>query len=185
MAVQYTDPFNPDGHIAGIRVRKLQVNADDRGNLVETLKIDWEDFYDPERLPFKQSYFSFTRAGVARDEDQWHIHRHQRDRFVVVSGNLVVGVHDPRPESVTTGMINLFRMGDAQGSEGQFTLMIPERVHHGFLVAPGGPAILINYPTRLYDPDDEGRIPFAAVAAELAEGRPFSWQLVRDDLLHP
>lgn len=182
MAVQYTDPFESKSHISGIRVRRLQVNSDDRGNLVETLKVDWADFYDDDLLPFKQTYYSVTRAGVARDEDQWHIHRHQRDRFVVIDGDLVVGVHDPRPGSETEGLINLFRMGTAQGSDGQYTLMIPERVHHGFVVSPAGRAILTNFPTQLYDPADEGRVSFAEAGARLADGRPFSWDAVREDL---
>ncbi len=182
MTVQYTDPFDPESHIAGIGVRKLRVNADDRGNLVETLKIDWTDFYDADRLPFKQSYYSVTRAGVARDEDRWHIHQHQRDRFVVIDGDLVIGVHDPRPGSATEGLINLFRMGTSRGPDGQYTLMIPEHVHHGFVVSPSGRAILTNFPTQMHDPEDEGRIPFAEAGARLVDGRPFSWDLVREDL---
>ena len=182
MPLPYTDPFEPAGHINGIRVRRLQVNADDRGNLVETLKSDWDDFYDAERMPFTQNYYSFTRSGVARDEDRWHIHQHQRDRFVVIDGDLVVGVHDPRPGSATEGAVNLFRMGAAQGPDGQYTLMIPQLVHHGFVVVPGAPAILTNFPTRLHDPGDEGRVPFAEAAATLPDGRPFTWELIRRDL---
>ena len=182
MAVQYTDPFDPESHIAGIRVRKLRVNSDDRGNLVETLKIDWADFFDIDQFPFKQNYYSVTRPGVARDEDQWHVHQHQRDRFVVIDGDLVVGVHDPRPGSETAGRINLFPMGSAQGPDGQYALMIPERVHHGFVVSPHGRAILTNFPTQLYDPEDEGRVPFAEAGAQFAGGQPFSWEVVRDDL---
>ncbi len=182
MAVQFTDPFDPESHIDGIKVRRLRVNSDDRGTLVETLKVDWADFYDADILPFKQTYYSVTRAGVARDEDQWHVHQHQRDRFVVIDGELVVGAHDPRPGSSTEGLINLFPMGSAQGPDGQYALMIPERVHHGFVVSPSGRAILTNFPTRLYDPEDEGRIPFTDAGARLTDGRPFSWDAVREVL---
>jgi dTDP-4-dehydrorhamnose 3,5-epimerase len=179
MAIQFTDPFDSESHIGGIRVRRLRVNSDDRGNLVETLKVDWEDFYDDDLLPFKQTYYSVTHPGVARDEDQWHVHQNQRDRFVVIDGDLVVGVHDPRPGSPTNGRINLFRMGSAQGPDGQYALMIPEQVHHGFVVSPAGRAILTNFPTQLYDPEDEGRIAFADAGARFGDGRPFSWEAVR------
>ncbi len=73
-------------------------------------------------------------------------------------------------------------MGAAQGSDSQYTLMIPELVHHGFVVVPGAPAILTNFPTRLYDPEDEGRVPFAEAGATLPDGRPFAWELIRQDL---
>ena len=182
MALQYTDPFNATTHIVGIGIRKLQVNSDERGNLVETLKIDWTDLYDEEKLPFRQNYYSITHAGVARDETQWHLHQHQRDRFIVIDGDLVVGVHDPRENSTTKDVINLFKMGSMQGPDGQYALMIPEQVHHGFVVAPAGRAILTNFPSKLYDPKDEGRIPFDDVRARLSDGRPFSWDAIRDDL---
>ena len=100
----------------------------------------------------------------------------------MIDGDLVVGVHDPRENSTTKDVINLFKMGSMQGPDGQYALMIPEQVHHGFVVAPAGRAILTNFPSQLYDPKDEGRIPFDDAKARLPDGRLFNWDVIRDDL---
>ncbi|MCC6173771.1 MAG: dTDP-4-dehydrorhamnose 3,5-epimerase family protein [Chloroflexi bacterium] len=166
--------------IADVVARRLRVNRDPRGSLVETLKIDWSDCYHTEARPFAQTYYSVTEPWVARDEDRWHVHALQTDRFVVPGGNIVVALYDPRPASPTFGRLNLVRLGEANGDDGQYLLMIPPKVLHGFVVVGPRPALLLNYPTRLYDPEDEGRVPFEEAGARLSDGRTFSWDVVRE-----
>ena len=178
----FTDPLDKAAHIHEVRVRPLRVNRDPRGILVETLRADWSDIFDSERLPFAQTYYSITEPNVARDETEWHVHRHQEDRFAVLSGDLVIGLHDPRPDSPTSGLVNLFRLGESLGDDGQIAVLIPKRVHHGFVVGPDRPAVLTNFPTRIYNPNDEGRIPFDQVDACMPDGSMFSWDLVRKAL---
>lgn len=178
----FTDPLDKSRHIHDVRVRRLRVNRDPRGVLVETLRADWEDIFDSGQRPFAQSYYSITEPNVARDENEWHVHERQEDRFAVLSGDLVLGLHDPRPDSPTRGWINLFKMGDSLGDEGQICILIPRLVHHGFLVGPHRSALLTNFPTRIYDPDDEGRVPFDRVGARIPDGIVFSWNLVRKSL---
>ena len=176
----YTDPRDPSGLIADVVARRLRVNRDPRGILVETLKVDWEDCYDAVERPFAQTYYSVTEAWVARDEDRWHVHEYQADRFVVPSGDVVVALHDRREGSPTRGHLNLIRLGESNGDAGQYLLVIPPRILHGFVVVGDRAALLLNYPTRLYDQADEGRVPFGEVAARLPDGRLFSWELVRE-----
>jgi dTDP-4-dehydrorhamnose 3,5-epimerase len=176
----YTDPADEAALIADVVARRLIVNRDPRGILVETLKVTWDDCYDAEARPFAQTYYSVTEPWVARDEDKWHVHEHQSDRFVVPSGDVVVAMYDPRPESPTYGRLNLVRLGEANGEDRQYLVMIPPRVLHGFMVIGPGPALLLNYPSRLYDPADEGRIPIADAGARMPDGRPFSWELLRE-----
>ena len=176
----YTNPTDAAALIADVVVRPLTVNRDPRGILVETLKVTWPDCYDPEDRPFAQTYYSVTEPWVARDEDRWHVHQHQSDRFVVPTGNVVVALYDPRPESPTHGRVNLVRLGQANGDDGQILIVIPPRVYHGFIVLGPEAALLMNYPTRLYDREDEGRVPIAESGARLADGRPFSWDLIRE-----
>ncbi len=175
----YTDPTDSTALIVDVVVRPLIVNRDPRGILVETLKVTWTDCYDDERWPFAQTYYSVTEPWVARDEDRWHVHEHQSDRFVVPSGNVVVALYDPRPESPTRGRVNLLRLGEANGDSGQILVLIPPRVLHGFIVLGPEPALLMNYPTRLYDRADEGRVPIEGSGARLDDGREFSWDLIR------
>jgi len=176
----FTDPSDPSSLIVDVVVRQLAVNRDPRGILVETLKVSWEDCYDAAEWPFAQTYYSVTEPWVARDEDQWHVHERQSDRFVVPTGNVVVGLYDPREGSPTFGRVNLLRLGQRNGDDGQILVLIPPRVYHGFLVLGPESALLMNYPTRLYDRDDEGRVPIETSGARLADGRTFSWELVRE-----
>lgn len=178
----FNDPFKPDSLIDGVRIRKLQVNKDNRGDLVETLKTSWEGFFDANTLPFAQCYFSRTHAGIARDEDKWHIHGHQIDRFAVIDGDIVLGMYDNRTNSPTKGRLNLLRMGESNNDDGQYTAMIPIGVLHGFVTGLDKTAILTNFPTQLWDPSDEGRVAFDDVEARMPNGELFSWDLVREQL---
>ena len=176
----YTDPDDRSALIADVVARPLRVNRDPRGILVETLKVDWPDCYDAVTRPFAQTYYSVTEPWVARDEDRWHVHERQADRFVVPSGDVVLALYDPRDASPTRGRLNLIRLGEANGDSGQYLVLIPPRVLHGFMVVGPRAALLLNYPTRLYDPADEGRVLFGEVGARLPDGRLFSWDLVRE-----
>jgi len=176
------DLKNKEGLINEVVLFPLKVYRDKRGFLVEALKTEWTEVYGENR-PFAQNYFSKTEIGVARDEDTWHVHKtKQEDRFVVVEGDIVVALFDGRKESSTYRSLNLIGMGEANGDNGQFLLLIPKNVLHCFCVISAKPAILLNYPTTLYDPDEEGRIPFAEAGAKLADGREFSWKIVREEL---
>ena len=160
--------------------RRLRVNRDESGTLVEILRTDWPDIYDPDTRAFAQTYYSVTPAGLARDEDEWHVHQHQEDRFIVAAGSIVLALWDGRPESPTQGTLDLLPLGEISGDDAQHCVLIPRLVHHGFMVVGDKSAVLLNSPTRLYNPDDEGRDAFADVGARFDDGRPFSWQAVRD-----
>lgn len=169
--------------VDGVVVHPLVVNRDDRGTLTEVLKTTWEDIYDAQDRPFAQMYFSETKPGVARDEGQWHYHPGgQEDRFGIIKGDIVVALCDDRKESPTYQRLNLFHMGESQEDDGQYLLLIPHRVLHGFVVVSKQPAILLNYPTRLYDPKEEQRIPFGKV--KLKDGSVFSWEVIREKFRH-
>ena len=165
--------------VDGVVVHPLKVNRDERGTLTETLKITWKDIYDGKTRPFTQMYFSKTQSGVARDEDKWHYHPGgQEDRFGVIKGDIIVAIYDWQKDSPTYQFLNFFKMGESQGNEGQYLLLVPPRVYHGFVVVSKKPAILINYPTRLYDPKEEQRVPFKEV--KMKDGSSFNWDLIRD-----
>lgn len=168
--------------IHDVVARPLRVNRDESGSLVEILRADWTDIYDDHRRPFAQTYFSVTPPGAARDEDVWHVHSHQEDRFSVAAGTIVLALWDGRAESPTHGVLNLLTLGEAMPDTKQHCVLIPRRVHHGFLVVSRTPAILHNSPTRLYDPTDEGRESFSDVGATFEDGLGFSWQAVRERL---
>src|SRR3954449_11375363 len=90
------------GQFDGVTLRALQVNRDPRGTLTELLRSDWSEIFGPD-MPFAQAYLSTTGPGVARDEDRWHVHKHQTDRFYCVAGQIVVAIADARAGSATHG----------------------------------------------------------------------------------
>ena len=164
--------------IHDVRIHPLRVNRDKRGILTEIMKTDWEDVYEKRELPFAQTYYSITKSGVARDETLWHYHPGgQQDRFGVIKGEIVVAIFDWRKKSKTFGRLNLFHLGELPKDKGQYIVLVPKRCLHGFVVVSKTPAILFNFPTRLYDPVEEKRIPMEKVKME--DGKGFSWDLVR------
>jgi dTDP-4-dehydrorhamnose 3,5-epimerase len=155
----------------------LKINNDESGVLVETLRKDWPQIYGPGREFFMQ-YYSVTDSGVARDEDVWHYHpTYQEDRFLVAQGKIVVAVADNREDSSTKGLLNLFLM---EAYNNPYILLIPKRTLHGFMVVSKEKGILLNYPTGLYNPDEEGRISYSEVNVKFSDGNLFSWKVVKD-----
>jgi len=128
------------------------VNADERGHLVEVFREDWNEY---ETKP-AMAYFSMTYPGIVR---AWHRHRkNQIDHFVCTNGSIKVGVYDDRDASPTKGELNTFVIGE----HNQQVVRIPGGCWHGFKAIGEEPAMLINFPTELYDYEDpdEERLPY-------------------------
>jgi dTDP-4-dehydrorhamnose 3,5-epimerase len=155
----------------------LTTHRDSRGTLTELLRADWSGVYG-EAMPFAQVYTSTTGPGVARDADRWHVHQHQTDRFYCVRGRIVVAIADPREESPTRGNLMLVELAAAADAPAPLLVTIPPRTLHGFVVTSEEPATLLNFPNRIYDPDDEGRLPLAEAEVRLPDGTPFAYDLV-------
>jgi dTDP-4-dehydrorhamnose 3,5-epimerase len=165
--------------IKDVVIHPYKVNEDASGVLVETLKNDWLDVFGQGREFFMQ-YYSETPSGMARDENVWHYHPTiQVDRFSVVKGEIVVAIGDNREDSETNGQLNLFYVN---ARKNPYMVLIPRRTLHGFMVVSKEPAILINFPTGLYNPKEEGRIPYQDVQIKTSEGVQFSWDLVRKEI---
>lgn len=167
MNFKYIDLNNQKDLIDGVLMRQLIVHRDATGTLVETLRSDWQDVAGSG---FSMQYLSVTPPGVARDEDQWHVHQHQEDRFVCISGRIVTAIFDPRQNSKTQNKLNLFLMGPDNEHE-MYLLVIPRATYHAFMVVSKTPGYLLNFPTQLYNPKDEGRV----------KNTKLDWQKVRQD----
>ena len=63
--------------------------------------------------------------------------------------------------------------------ENPYIILIPKNTLHGFLVVSNKEAVLLNFPTGLYNPDEEGRIPYEKAQVKTEDGNLFSWDLVR------
>lgn len=136
--------------IEGVAIKPLRVNADERGSLMEILRADDEIF-----ARFGQVYTSMSYPGVIR---AWHYHRLQDDFFAVVTGMIKAVLYDPREQSPTKGELNELFLGERNN----ILLKIPRGIIHGFKVIGVEPAILLNFPSEVYRPDqpDEYRLPW-------------------------
>ena len=63
-----------------------------------------------------------------------------------------------------------------------YILLIPKQTLHGFMVVSSTPAILLNFPTALYNPKEEERISYKEAGVKLPNGILFNWDLVRSYL---
>jgi dTDP-4-dehydrorhamnose 3,5-epimerase len=135
--------------IEGVKVKALTPNADERGYLQEILRKD-EEIYEG----FAQLYVSMNYPGVVR---AWHYHRKQNDFMTVVKGMAKIVLYDAREDSPTRGEVDEFFVGEQH----RILIRIPAMVMHGYKTIGTDPCLLVNLPTRCYDPDDpdEFRVP--------------------------
>jgi dTDP-4-dehydrorhamnose 3,5-epimerase len=147
--------------IEGVAVKQLKRHADERGYLMEMLREDDEVF-----LHFGQSYVALNYPGCIR---AWHYHKEQTDYFVVIKGMVKVALYDDREGSPTRGEVAEFFMGE----QNPLLLRIPPGVLHGYKTIGVEPSLLVNFPTRTYDPaaPDEYRLPWDSPDI------PYDWSL--------
>ncbi|MFQ5738504.1 MAG: dTDP-4-dehydrorhamnose 3,5-epimerase family protein [Acidobacteriota bacterium] len=133
--------------IEGVVFQDLATHRDERGFFREILRVSDDFFQD-----FGQWSHSLMYQGVIK---AWHIHQKQIDWWYVAGGVLKVALHDIREDSPTSARTIDFLMGEGQPAR---VLRIPPGVAHGCKCV-SGPAHLFYVTSRVYDPDDEGRIP--------------------------
>ena len=134
-----------------VKTKSLKLIPDERGRLMEMLRVDDEIFRG-----FGQVYMTTAYPGVVK---AWHYHRKQWDHFVCVRGMMKVVLYDDREDSPTHGEVNEFFIGDHNTT----LVQIPPLVYHGFKCVSTHEAIVINCPTEPYnykDPDEFRRDPF-------------------------
>jgi len=136
--------------IKDVVIKQLKIFPDDRGYLMEMMRKDW-----PEFMQFAQSYVTACYPGVYK---AWHYHKKQWDHFVCLWGMAKVALFDARENSATKGKINVFHIGRLNPT----LLRIPPLVYHGFTAEGGQTALIVNFPTELYNyrEPDEFRAPY-------------------------
>ena len=86
----------------------------------------------------------------------FHFHKKQTDLWVPMSGMFQVALVDLREGSPTFGLKNTIYAGTLR----PWQILIPPGVGHGYKVIGEAPGILVYVTSRLYDPQDEGRIAY-------------------------
>jgi len=132
--------------IEGVKTKKLKVNPDERGRLMEILRQDDELF-----LKFGQVYMTTTYPGVIK---AWHMHEKQTDNVACIQGMIKLVLYDSREDSPTFKEINQFYLG----IHNPLLVQIPSGIYHGWMCMSEEEAIIINIPTEVYDyehPDEK------------------------------
>lgn len=135
--------------IDGVVVKQLRVMPDDRGRLMEILRVDDELF-----AGFGQVYVTTTYPGVVK---AWHLHRLQNDHVAAVLGMFRLALYDARPDSPTQGTLQEIYMG----VHNPVLVRIPPGVYHGWTCVSAEEGMVINIPDLPYGREnpDEYRLP--------------------------
>jgi len=132
--------------IEGVKTKQLRLIPDERGWLMEILRVDDAEFY----TKFGQVYISGTYPGVVK---AWHYHRLQVDNFTCIAGMVKLVLVDTRPDSPTNGAVNEFFIG----SRNPMIVQVPNLVYHGWKCISTEPSMVVNVTTEPYqyaEPDE-------------------------------
>ncbi len=137
--------------IRGIRVFRLEKHPDERGFFAEILRKSWI------KSSIRQISLSQTKPGIIK---AFHWHEKQLDIWHLVSGKILVVLHDGRKNTASAGKTNSF-LWDAE-QEPLLLLVIPKKVLHGYKVLGEKPALMLYMMDKEYDAKkpDEKRVPF-------------------------
>lgn len=110
----------------GVVLSALTPHADDRGVFTEIYREEWG-------LGCAAIQWNAVRnePDVLRGV---HVHRNHDDYLVPVAGKLVIGLHDVRPDSPTSGLSAMVTI-DSAAPHG---IVVPTGVAHGFYSPDGG-----------------------------------------------
>ena len=180
--VKLVNPKN--SKIIDVQILERVIHFDPRGFLVETMRKDDKKVGGDK---FVMSYNSMTPPGVARDETQWHHHKKQVDRFICVKGRIALALCDNRKNSKTYGVLQVLDLEGAQSAEIKkrekkeritYMVTVPEGVYHCYKNIGDEDCLLVNFPTQLYNSNDEGRTLFKDIPIDSLSNRTFSWNLL-------
>lgn len=129
--------------IDGVKIRKLVVQEDPRGELIEVFNQSWN--FHPDPLVFV--YTVCARPGSVRG---WQLHKKQDDRIFSCQGVLHWVLFDNRPESPTYKLLNQFTFG----MRNPVLMTIPKGVYHAVKNIGAADACFINMPTQPYNHQD-------------------------------
>ncbi|MFH1201282.1 MAG: dTDP-4-dehydrorhamnose 3,5-epimerase family protein [Candidatus Omnitrophota bacterium] len=125
--------------IDGVKIKELKIIPDERGRLMEILRVD-----DPIFKKFGQVYMTTAKPGVVK---AWHYHKLQIDNFTCVNGRIRLVLYDARADSPTYGEINEFTLSLNEPK----LIQIPPNVYHGFKGISDIEAVVINTVTHPYN----------------------------------
>lgn len=138
--------------IDGVAVRPFDLWPDDRGYFLEVARLR-QGLASEFPAETTQVSAALSYPGTIK---AFHYHRYQTDLWVPAHGVLQVALVDLRPDSPTFGVKNTLYVGTLK----PWQIRIPPGVGHGYKVIGEEAAMLVYVTDRVYNPQDEGRIPY-------------------------
>ena len=151
--------------ISGVMIKELKRHPDERGYFEELIRNS-----DPF---FSEGFAQLSRShmvdGVVK---AWHVHKTQIDWWYVLRGTIKTVLYDARPDSSTFKHLDEYVMGDESLP---IVLKVPPGVAHGLKVMKG-PADLVYVTSKVYNKEEEGRIPYddSGIGYDWVQGKPIS-----------
>lgn len=133
--------------IEGLGVRPLKRFVDERGDFRELIRST-----EPGFQGFSQLSSSVVYEGIAK---AWHLHWDQTESMTNLIGIVKFAFADRREKSPTFGTVLDFLV-DSSVNPTFFTM--PPGVAHGYRIVRG-PAVICYLANRIYDPNDQIKIP--------------------------
>jgi dTDP-4-dehydrorhamnose 3,5-epimerase len=150
--------------ISDLAIRTLSPNARPNGALVELFRTDW-DVIEGDASP----EMAYSQTLFPGEIDAWQRHPEGKvDHFTAPRGQLLLAVHDDRPESPTEGETNSFVIGERNPA----LVRIPKGVWHGYQALGTEPAMVLDFPSEPYDYYDPDRETKPADTDDI----PFEWE---------
>jgi len=128
--------------LAGVEIVRTRHVVTRNGLTTELFRSDWpETGYDARHVMINR-----WEKPLVTD---WHCHRQQADHISVLTGRILIGLYDDRPESSSSGQSMVLRCDWADPQ----TVVIPAGIFHSFKVLVA-PALMLNTITHTYKYDD-------------------------------
>ena len=133
--------------IDGVKTRAMPNHIDHRGTVFEIFEGDLE-FWE---TPIVYAYQFSIRPGMVKG---WGLHEQKRDRYTIITGEVLVVLYDARPDSPTHGVIQKVYLSD----RGERQVIIPPFVWHLNVNLLETEARLLNFPTEVYHHEAPDRL---------------------------
>ena len=125
--------------IDGVSIRDLPTLTDERGSVFELYDVRWA--WHPDALVF--AHCSTIRPGFVKGRG---LHKEHEDRFVVIGGEAMLVLFDPRPDSPTRGQVSEILLSERQRK----LVNIPRYVWHAQHNIGSEEFVMIDFPTAPY-----------------------------------
>ena len=160
--------------IAGVVFKQLRSFPDQRGFFREIIRGS-DAFFTKDHHQSSQvapGFAQWSHSKMGRDTVKaWHYHHLQVDWWYVGIGVIQTVLIDMREESPTFRRKLEFKLGDAELDPEALVAVvrIPQGVFHGCKVLSDS-AHLFYITSEIYNPDDEGRVPFNTLEVDHSWG---------------